>query len=384
MAEKQEKPGIEEAGAGEGEKTTAQAKEIEAAEKEHEETQAGAMDDLLSEFETGPPSKPGDDKKPPDQKPEKEEGRSAEGEAGKAKPPEKPEAKKEGIKPEDTKAEPPPGEVKAGEQKAEPRPETKTGDLEDLYEIKGPEGMRMVKASDLVNTYQQFSSLQQQHLAVKPIIDLSRESRVPLEQIFAYTIYGIKKAHETAKGKGEAGAGPQAAGEYQGPFDNAETDAYMKESDPKMHASMWTLYRQNTDLRNALDGVRQKISSREAREAEQGEQSVVGQANKVMKDFTDAHKNYFADEQVLKNFKTFLGTKYSEVALDKLDPPFLNAALMHYDPKYFAVFSAEQAKTTEEKKREEERSAFGESGDVRSTTVTPQLTEQQEHMADML
>lgn len=383
MGDNKQEPGVENTGDGKGEET-AQAKEVEAAEKEHEETQAQAMDDLLSEFETGPPPTPGDDKKPPDQKPEKKESRSDEGEAGKAKPPGKPEAKKEETKPEDTKAEPPPGKVKSEEQKAELKPETKAGDLEELYEIKGPDGMRMVKASDLVNTYQQFSSLQQQHLAVKPIIELSRESRVPLEQIFAYTIYGIKKAHETAKGKGETGAEHEARGQYQGPFENAETDAYMKESDPKVHASMWTLYRQNTDLRNALDGLGKKISLRESREVEQGEQSIVDQANSVMGQFTGTHKKYFAEEQVLKNFKTFLGSKYSEVALDKLDLPFLNAALMHYDPNYFAVFSAEQAKTAEEKKREEERSAFGESGDVRGTKVTPQLTEQQGHMTDML
>ena len=82
--------------------------------------------------------------------------------------------------------------------------------------------------------------------------------------------------------------------------------------------------------------------------------------------------------------KGFLGRKYADVNVADIDLKFLNSVLMHFDPQYFAAYFAEQAKTEKEKQRGEERAAFGESGDVRSTTVTPQLTEQQEHMADML
>ena len=354
---------------------------IEAAEKEHEETQAEAMEDLLAEDGLAPAAKA------PDQKPEdakrkeqsaeqKDKGRSAEAKKEEGKAPEKTPEKEQKTKQDEPKAETP-------EKGDKPK-----GDLENMYEVKGPEGNRLVKASDLVNTYQQFSSLQQQHLSLKPLIELSRQAQVPLSQIFSYTVFGIKKAHEQAKG---ATTGPGASKEtpppgdtYAGPFASAEDDAYMKESDPKLHGSMWALFNQNQELKNAVNQFQGRLTARDNEKAVEQEKSVKEQLDDLMGNFAKAHEDYFGKEDTLANFKGFLGQKYADVNVSDIDLKFLNSVLMHFDPEYFATYFAEQAKTEKDKQREEERAAFGESGDVRSTTVTPQLTEQQEHMADML
>jgi hypothetical protein len=348
---------------------------IEAAEKEHDEAQAEAMEDLLAEDGLAPSGKA------PDQKPEdakqKDEGRSAEAKKEDDETPEKTPEKESKKEPDPTKAAPP-EDAKSKEQR---------GDLENLYEVKGPEGDRLVKASDLVKTYQQFSSLQQQHLSLKPLIDLSREAQVPLNQIHAYAVFGIKKAYEQAKGitttPASSGDTKPAGDAYAGPFGSAEDDAYMKESDPKIYNSMWTMYRHNQELKNALTQFQGRLTAREKHEVVEQEKSVKEQLDDLVGNFVKGHEGYFKDE-TLKNFKGFLGQKYADVAVADIDLQFLNSALMHFDPTYFATYFAQQAKTEQDKKREEERAGFGESGDVRGTTVTPQLTEQQEHMADML
>ncbi|NNF99479.1 MAG: hypothetical protein HKM93_08885 [Desulfobacteraceae bacterium] len=276
---------------------------------------------------------------------------------------------------------------------SEETPSAEEKHLETEYQVKGPEGVRPVKARDLVTTYQQYGNLQRQHVALKPVIDLVREARVSPDQIVPILAYGLEQmrmAQTGDTGNGNTGGTP---GAYSGPFESAEQDTKIKEADPTFHAMSHRMFNENRQLRDQIsqltNGFQSFQSSQATRSLEEGRQANMAVLEDKIGDFSGNHTDYFKPDPAtgrsenMENFKAYLATHYGHVKINDLTPELLSNAFMAFDPAFYNAYMQQKITADQERMKQEANAAFGETGSVRTSTPAEQLTEQQEHMADL-
>ena len=376
---------------------------LEAAEKFREE-QAAHMADL-DEYRSEPepdkePVKTPEDKPAepePEGEPEAEE-KSGEKEA---KAEEKPAAEEE---PE------PPAEHSAEGESPYVEPEFIPGDRFDGYtvEVITEKGSKRVPVTNLVTTYTKYGELQRKHLDAKPIFDLAEKAGVPISQVYPLLEIGIQTYMKQqgivdgttppviATAPPSHVSPPQPPGSYDGPFNDAEQDAYYKEVDPDLHATMHRMYQMARSAGGGgeIAALRQEIAAlKQARTAPPdpgAEQMKYEEATKRFDDivlkWSGDHTDYFSQPNIgparLNGFKNFIYNEHknSGLKLKDLTPKFLQAEFARFDPSYNYEYLTKLA----QKKAAEAKSdsgMFAESTGVRSKADP--LDEQQKHMADI-
>lgn len=365
---------------------------IEAVEKFNTEQQAhmADLDDdaTLESLEQKPPEKPAE-KEPQSQPPE-------------AKEPEQ--EKEEAIAEEQPPGETPKPEAavpdsKPKEEEAPKTPDFVSGDRFGDFnvEVVSDDGARSVPLGNLVTTYQQFGHLQRKYQEVKPLFDLVEKAgykpidTLPLVElgIQAYLkqqgiIDGTQPPVDRSK--------PVAPGGYQGPFKDAEQDAYYLEVDPDHHASMHRMYEMAgghkiTKLEAEIENLKKRSSEppppgADPAKMEEAQQAFEGK----IKGWSGDHTDYFTAPNIgearLNAFKNFIIRNHaaSGLKIKDLTPDFLAAEFARFDPRYNLEYMRQlAAKKASDGK--EESGMFAEGTGMR--TQAEPLDEQQKHMADM-
>jgi hypothetical protein len=280
---------------------------------------------------------------------------------------------------------------------AEQGKEGQGAEQDQMIEVPTDDGVRQVPLKNLVTTYNQHKHLQAQHAVIKPILDLAKQSRVPVDKILPVLELGIRTAMQNSQGGGQAPSGTaptgQGSGQYQGPFKDAEEDARIKEIDPSLHHSQWNLFNQ---LQQTNRMVAQMTSNmRQAGRPDSGRteafSAMKNLVEKKITDFAGEHKDYFAVDPSTKSsprlelFKLFLAKHYGHLDIEHdLTPQMLGIAFNAFDPGYVEKHIQAEADKKRKELLAQERATFGESSSARSGVPAQNLNDQQEIMADIL
>lgn len=271
------------------------------------------------------------------------------------------------------------------------------GEQEQMIEVPTDDGVRQVPLKNLVTTYNQHKHLQSQHAVIKPILDLARQSRVPVDKILPVLELGIRTAVQQSRGGGQAPGGAaandQGAGQYQGPFKDAEEDARIKEIDPSLHHSQWHLFNQLQQTQRMIAQISGNM--RPAGRTDGGQAEAFNAAKslveKKISDFAGGHKDYFTVDpntgasQRLELFKMFLAKNYGHLDIEHdLTPQMLGIAFNAFDPGYVEKHIRAEAERKRKDLMAQERATFGESSSARSGSPAQNLNDQQEIMADII
>lgn len=297
----------------------------------------------------------------------------------------------------------PDGETPAKEAKAEKKdkdsikePEQKTKDTEEgrtpekeesaegdeqAFDVELPEGSRKVGLKQLTTTYQQFANLQRIHQDLKPMLDIGRQYNIPPANLVSFLMYGIQRAteKETPPKKEEQPIG------YAGPFANQEVDDYIKENDPEQWQLAHNLHKQNLEVHKRLEDLQKEVVGIRLEKEQISKNEQVENAIKLMDDFQALHADYFKVPGRVETFQNYFLSTYGREYYPK-DINFLNSVLYAVDPDYVQKTFEEKVRTDIEKRKKEEKGAFGESGDVRTSTpasLRPE-SEQTQHIRDVL
>jgi len=352
--------------------------------------QLDSMSDLVEMFEGEPAEQPAD------AAPAKESDKDQPGAAEKAKDTPAKDPATESLPPKD-------GEEEPGEKPIakEDRAAADTGKDEDdpTFEVVHRDGVRKVPLKNLITTYQQHQHLQEQHGRVKSFFDLSKNSQIPVEDLFNYTVLGIQTAYANQKSGGQPGAGIPSPGlpagdaqGYQGPFESKEQEDNIKETDPVVYRVAMNAWNTNRQLTGVIQQLQQKLTENgqgRPQEAAQRQDSSVDADRQrlagIFDGFHKTHDDYFKKHpDRADGFKRFVYSTFGNVPLDKVNEQFLNLAMGTFDPDYYARFSSELSAKEAAQRRADENAAFGETDSVRSRSAGKHLTEQQEHMADLI
>ncbi|MBW2411892.1 MAG: hypothetical protein JRF72_19020 [Deltaproteobacteria bacterium] len=326
-----------------------------------------------------------------------------------------PEAKEHAEKSEAKAEEQPPAdmteEADADVPESEPEPEPEKPTKEPQYlsgekfadytvEVVSEDGARPVSLSNLVTTYQKYPETQRKYAELKPIRDLAKKAQVEINQVVPLLELGIQTYARqqgimdgTQPPVADTGQGAPlyqpGQGGYPGPFKDAETDAYYKEADPELYASVTNSHR---IAQNAISRIQQLETHIQQAKSAPAPQPSGPSEEEVQRAFDDkimgwAGKNdYFTAPNIgevrLSGFKNFLIKNHAGkgMKLADLTPDFLASEFVRFDPKYNLEF----AKGLNQKKAQAAKNdsgMFAEGSDVRSKAVP--LDEQQSHMADM-
>ncbi len=265
-------------------------------------------------------------------------------------------------------------------------------------EVITEDGARAVPLSNLVTTYQKYPETQKKYAELKPVRDLAKIARVEISQVLPLLELGIQTY---AKQAGiMSGSQPPVAGTgqsmpmqqpgqmgYQGPFKDAETDEYYKESDPELYQSMHNNFRMAMEAASRIQNLELQMQRSKAEPPAPSGPS----EDEVMKAFDDkilswsGNNDYFTVPNIgevrLTGFKNFIMKNHAgKMKLSELTPDFLSSEFVRFDPKYNLEF-AKQLNEKKAKSAQNDSGMFAEGSDVRSKAVP--LDEQQNHMADM-
>ena len=383
---------------------------IEAVEKFNEEQQteiANLMDDAPDE---GLPSSDRirENEGKPDETPSDETAKAEQESQPEARDPEvETEAKAEEQPP--TEAQP---EVEADVPESDEQPESKpasrefvSGEQYENYEVEivTEDGAKSVPLNNLITTYHKYPETQRKWAALKPVYELAQKAQVDLNQIMPMLELGIQTY---AKQQGiiqgtqppvgdtfvpqQPGAGVQ--GHYQGPFKDAETDAYYKEADPdlwqSMHNNFNIAHGAATRMATLENEIRQMKSAPAAPQQTGPSQEEVERVfDGKIKAWSGDHTDYFTAENIgqvrMESFKNFIIKTHAGKGLKIADltPVFLQSEFARFDPKYNLAYM-EQLAAKKAREAQNDSGMFAEGSGVRSKAVP--LDEQQSHMADML
>jgi len=335
------------------------------------------------------------------------------------KPPEKP-AESEPVSPPEKAKEPepdlttgteeqPPGETPKPEatvpdSKPKKEPDFVSGDrFEDFtVEVVSDDGARSVPLGNLVTTYQQFGHLQRKYQEVKPLFDLVEKAGYKPIDTLPLVELGIQayiKQQGIVDGRQPpvSDTRPPAPGEYQGPFKDAEQDAYFLEVDPDHHASMHRLFDMASgggkvaQIEAEIENLKRARSAPLPPEADPNVQAKMAEAQQAfegkIKTWSGDHTDYFTAPNIgearLNAFRNFIIRSHAKSGLKikDLTPDFLSAEFARFDSRY----NLEYMKRLASKKAadgKEESGMFAEGTGVR--TQAEPLDEQQKHMVDLL
>lgn len=379
---------------------------IEAA-AEHDKTQSEAMADLLDispEPEIKPPDEtPPAEVKPDETPPAKPAEQEPQGQPAKAKEPEQ-------EKPQAIAEEQPPGESPTPAQAAVPDSKPKkeetpkatdfvSGDRfgDFTVEVVSDDGAKSVPLGNLVTTYQQFGHLQRKYQEVKPLFDLAEKANVRVQDTIPLLELGIQtyiKQQGIVDGTQPPvdKIKPAGPGEYQGPFKDAEQDAYYLEVDPDHHAAMHRMYdmaggNKVAKLEAEVEGLKKMrmtpLPDAPDPAAQQDAQKAFD--GKIMS-WSGDHTDYFTAPNIgearLNAFKNFIIRNHAQSGLKikDLTPDFLAAEFARFDSRY----NLEYMKRLANKKAADgknESGMFAEGTGIR--TQAEPLDDQQKHMVDM-
>lgn len=283
-------------------------------------------------------------------------------------------------------------------------PAAGTPDPNTVYKVVTPKGAKDVKAQDLITTYQQFESLQSQHLNVKPLLDFAKAENMPQDLIWPIFAYGME-AYRRDLQAGNAPGDPQQQqaqpSGYSGPFKDATEEAYFKDRDPDMYGIIMRQHQAIQNMQMQFKGLNQPGSDgnrtplyRQPPPQQAGAQDNAAQMETIRQDFnqkinawTAEYPDYFkADPQTGKSqtldaFLVYLADNYPHWKVSELTNERLSAAFAGFDPTFYNQTIEARAQAKEKEIRDQNRQMFAEGGDVRAPA--PQLSEQEQEIADM-
>ncbi|MBW1723132.1 MAG: hypothetical protein JRJ78_13885 [Deltaproteobacteria bacterium] len=283
------------------------------------------------------------------------------------------------------------------EGKEKDESETQTQDQEGLtdqqeeeYRVKLPDGTeRDVPVKDLVTAYQQVANYQRLHQGIKPLLDVSQEYQLTPQQIMEFFSLGVQTAAEREQGH----AGPQdqaAAGtqpqQYDGPFKDAEEEAYFKEADPAMYDLIMrqhqTVKQLQDQLRTVSDTTQSITSEREQALYRQRKERVEG----VYKSLADRHPKLLGTPEGMQAFQQWIAmSHFARTPVDDVSVELLETALSQYNPEYYKRHLVDQALLEQKEREKQEQATFAETEDVRTGGDRGvQVDEQQKEMMDLL
>lgn len=282
---------------------------------------------------------------------------------------------------------------------------TEDDSLNVTYEVIEPDGVKQVPVKNLITTYQQFGNLQKRHTAIKPLFELIDKAKVPVDMLYPYLEVGIAYMQQV-QGAGEGktpdvaavGIQPQMTkpdipqqqpGQYQGPFGSADKDEYYKEVDPDLHSAMWTMYNMvaNSGAAKEPDEITRRLTALEHARANEGQLQTrtegLKEIDNRINQWAGPHNDYFSDQskgnERMEGFKNFIIGRYPDTKISELTPEFLSAVFAAFDPVYYNKYLQNLAT---QKTPDDSTGTFAESSSVRQAAV--KLTEQEQHMADLL
>lgn len=367
---------------------------VETFKKEQSEAIAELMDDAP---DTGLPDQDRniEVKEKPDEKPSEQPADQEQDSTPEAKESEKePETKAE----EQPKAETPEPTVdvpeKPKEKEPEPAsPEYLTGEKFANYnvEIVSEDGARSVPLQNLVTTYQQFPHYQRKYNELKPVVDLAEKAKVTIRDVLPLLELGI---HTYASQQGIiSGSQPPVSqtmqpGGYQGPFKDAEQDAFYKETDPDLYTVIQNLHQRGmrySQLESEVNRLREERMT-PPRQAGPSEDEVNKAFDGKITSWSGDHTDYFTAANIgearLNAFKNFIIKNHADsgLKLRDLTPQFLSAEFARFDPQYNLNYMQKIAQRKTEKVKNNS-GMFTEGTGVRKQAEP--LNEQQKLMADM-
>jgi hypothetical protein len=303
-------------------------------------------------------------------------------------------------------AEVPESDEQPKEQEPAKEPEFVSGENFGNYQVEvvTEDGAKSVSLSNLVTTYQQFPNIQRKYLDLKPVMDLAEKAQVQINEVLPLLELGIQtyaKQQGIMDGTqppvdGTFTPQPAAAGGYQGPFNDAETDAYYKEADPEIWQSMHNNFQIAQGAASRMSNLEREIQQMKTQPAVVWDKNLQNQPSEEqinqafdgkIKSWSGDHTDYFTAENIgevrMTSFKNFIIKNHAKSGLKIADltPEFLANEFARFDPKYNLAYM-EQLAAKKVKAAQNDSGMFAEGSGVRSKAAP--LDEQQGHMADML
>jgi hypothetical protein len=305
----------------------------------------------------------------------------------------------------DTKSEKEPGKADADastqtaetEKEGEKAQEPVYADPEAVFKVVTPSGAKDVPIKDMATTYQQFESLQRQHLHYKPVFEFVKKEQVPNDLVLPFLLYGYDAYRRDVK-EGRVLGQDQAqhpSNQVAGPFQDEKQAKYFEDRDPEMFAIIQNLHKANMDLRGNLERLSSSHTafrrpSNESRSESEPDayarQELTSQFNKKVLDWSAEHSDYFkpdkdGNSQSLDAFKLYIANNFPHWRVSELSPERLSIAFSGFDEKYYTSVLHERAKSKEKQLREQDRKTFAETSQTRSAPV--KLGEQEQEISDM-
>jgi len=296
---------------------------------------------------------------------------------------------------EETPKEPEVSETKPeGDEKPEEPGEGKEKDDEVFYTVHFPEGVERKTPEQLINTAQQHRILARRHTKLKPLLDTVKklesmddpraEALKSPENLNNLLILGIEAAAAGwTPGAPAQPQGEQPTGDFN-LFNEAEDEAAIKREMPETYKNIQGFVQSYQNLAARVQALEaQGPGTAQGDELDSETMKLVAEMDEAANAFFKSHEKYFNTEDKIKSFTAYVKENFSErrpqnpAELEKT----LRMALMGYDDEYFASWYGSAITNT--LKTEDPKRAFAEGGGSRGTS-SPQPSEQQQHMQDVL